>query len=866
MNSSAPQSNERGVALLLTLGVLSLLLILAMSFAFTARTDLLASQVNADMVKARLLCESGLERVLGLLSYTFDGTDPVDVFPATSGTLFTGTNAANTDPGGQSSWAGRSYMYSMRASNQDSAEIETALATDLTAGFTFIPQRTNAQITNTNELPNLSWHHVEDDNGDLVGRIAFIVVDESGKLDPGALVTHYEPYYDENGNGSYDAGEQYFDVNDSGGFNAGEPYVDAPPYNGSYDSGEVYLDVNGDGNHTDSPVPESSNVRLGLSPQEIMLPDAYRTSIPLNPNTARPIPWLSRVHLHEVMGTTAEEVFFPASYDVEAWNDAGTDRHRYDLLNADWDTAVTVANLQAGASAFSGNNTGGIPWIADMEDVNTNSVADQVAANLIDYCDNEADIETTNDYNGLDDVSYCGLEEVPYINQVLLKVEMGDGSDPDTERKITVTPSVELINMWSNDRTVERLEMEVDIEFDDDGNTETDTLSWNSSSSETVTANSYASLDSLSSVSYTWSSTSDSVSDFTFKAVRVAIGRVSGSISDATLWDVGLVGESDATVLTSTEAATPGAELETTAEVKDPRANMQENDWHWLAFDDYDNDPTTDYSLGDVNSVSVPSSPTELGYTDYDVETSTDPKDGDISTAFIRNAPMQCPWELGCIHRGEPWRTINLKAYNDGADLATTPANYSNGDGRMLDQIKIGQQTEATGRINANSPVSDAWEVVVNEVQVGTDYDDPGTGGTAVSNATDLANVAAGVLAVNGGTGGAAYGGRGGFCQAGELTDGTCGVAQDTDKLQEEIIGKIAHLLTVRQNYFNVIVVGQALQDIGTATSNQSITVTLSGGGTTNVNILAEQKIKAVVYRDAFHNSYEVKRYEFLEN
>ena len=33
-----------------------------------------------------------------------------------------------------------------------------------------------------------------------------------------------------------------------------------------------------------------------------------------------------------------------------------------------------------------------------------------------------------------------------------------------------------------------------------------------------------------------------------------------------------------------------------------------------------------------------------------------------LSTAYIRNAPMQSLWELGVIHRGAAWQTLNLKA------------------------------------------------------------------------------------------------------------------------------------------------------------------------------------------------------------
>ena len=60
---------QRGIALLLTLGVLSLLLVLAMSFAYSTRTERQAAGNNADLIKARLLAESGLERVIATIRY-----------------------------------------------------------------------------------------------------------------------------------------------------------------------------------------------------------------------------------------------------------------------------------------------------------------------------------------------------------------------------------------------------------------------------------------------------------------------------------------------------------------------------------------------------------------------------------------------------------------------------------------------------------------------------------------------------------------------------------------------------------------------------------------------------------------------------
>lgn len=97
--------------------------------------------------------------------------------------------------------------------------------------------------------------------------------------------------------------------------------------------------------------------------------------------------------------------------------------------------------------------------------------------------------------------------------------------------------------------------------------------------------------------------------------------------------------------------------------------------------------------------------------------------DTHISTAFIRHAilrrtsssgsggtpsvvehPMESLWELGAIHRGSRWQTLNLSKspeydkaegfVNDGA------GDYENGDGPILDQVKMTNDCLSFGKIN----------------------------------------------------------------------------------------------------------------------------------------------------------------------
>lgn len=100
-----------------------------------------------------------------------------------------------------------------------------------------------------------------------------------------------------------------------------------------------------------------------------------------------------------------------------------------------------------------------------------------------------------------------------------------------------------------------------------------------------------------------------------------------------------------------------------------------------------------------------------------------------ISTAIIRNAPMMSPWEIGFIHRGIKWQTINLKKAGgfDGANFdnsvfkmigdpdgdnnsgtdsdekwALAGTTYAKGDGAILEQIKMTEKVSTHGKININ--------------------------------------------------------------------------------------------------------------------------------------------------------------------
>jgi hypothetical protein len=112
------------------------------------------------------------------------------------------------------------------------------------------------------------------------------------------------------------------------------------------------------------------------------------------------------------------------------------------------------------------------------------------------------------------------------------------------------------------------------------------------------------------------------------------------------------------------------------------------------------------------------------------------------STAKIRDEQMTSLWELGCIHRGEPWRTINLKGctrqevnkgracfptdwrrnwqmgqFRDGGGGlheydARISGLYSDGDSDLLDQIKMTDEAFTYPQIAVGNPNPDYWEMV----------------------------------------------------------------------------------------------------------------------------------------------------------
>ena len=174
-------------------------------------------------------------------------------------------------------------------------------------------------------------------------------------------------------------------------------------------------------------------------------------------------------------------------------------------------------------------------------------------------------------------------------------------------------------------------------------------------------------------------------------------------------------------------------------EAKDPLVNHSADDWKITKSDaEY---PTTGTAADELDKLYpgtiVDSSGTEKHVnstisgklltetlsdgTAVDLEMAEDPAftaGTRLSTSYIRHEPMRSLWELGCISRGEAWKTLNLakrKIFDATDATLLIPGTFEEGDANILDQIKFSDTDESLyvyGKANINAQYHKALEQV----------------------------------------------------------------------------------------------------------------------------------------------------------
>ena len=313
----------------------------------------------------------------------------------------------------------------------------------------------------------------------------------------------------------------------------------------------------------------------------------------------------------------------------------------------------------------------------------------------------------------------------------------------------------------------------------------------------------------------------------------------------------------------------------------DPRQNLNEDDWHvsaratagtsqWDAVMDVSTGPPVTGKANVSHGSDAPAHPFDPGMaTDtgkYDQEKnvySNGPAWGDdtnhLSTAYIRNAPMQSLWELGVIHRGAAWQTLNLKAAgapkdpsSPAAATSISPADmkqnlawsnaegtsYSSGDGGILEQVKLTENAYCYGKIDINMLCSDTsinkgyqskyddemGQVLFNNIRYGQEiskFETETTTGTALSfsSGSPLSQVVTAMTSSD----------KRPFASRTQFLDWTTGgnslanafgaatLTSASDAQLEEIVGKTINLLKAEPSASNVIqfiVVAQTIRDL----------------------------------------------------
>lgn len=133
--------------------------------------------------------------------------------------------------------------------------------------------------------------------------------------------------------------------------------------------------------------------------------------------------------------------------------------------------------------------------------------------------------------------------------------------------------------------------------------------------------------------------------------------------------------------------------------VKDPRFNLDNSEWEFelvrskaeLATSDIPN-----FGSANSNADAKNEDPTK----EKDLEAENDP--AKLASAYIRNGVMESPWELGFIHRGQAWQTLNLKSTLDPLTAAGEKVTYRN-DGLLWDKLKFTNADKAD-KFNINYP------------------------------------------------------------------------------------------------------------------------------------------------------------------
>jgi len=948
------RGNERGIALVFTLGILGLLIVIALAFSSSAITERKAAYNNDARSLARILSQSGLNRAMAAMMYYSTVSDSFDK-------LFSHDSSTNTVD----------YIY----------KLSTTLDGD---------------SISVNGMSDLQWQYVyngktgttsDSDCSRIVGRYAYVVAPSGGYLDPSEVVD----------SGSGTLLSESSASKERPGVSISEIYVPGLTDNTSDLSNTEITNLSDtsagglkthNGRWADM---DSLFSALGIS--DITKKQKWATWFAVPAAEDKEVYWIDTGDT----GTYKKDKIDDSSSNHELFK-------RFNLSRTDWDT-MTIADILADKVYYADSGTPGIRWIrnfgisdAGADDSTYKGTFStiqkrrcQIAANLLDYCKNFTQQVTNGKVSGsyptvtassilpsawssANFPDFTGNKKTYYLNELGFKFLITSTvtqiyDDPPTnsvwhwvcQLELKVQPGAEIINLYGT--SCNNASSNVQILLDGASVSWTPALS---DSSPTVSYTGSISLPgTISSAITAFSSGTGSVSYFPAVAsnfwaaatttLDTATATTGSGTASAPSWSVNSLGVSipcmilqydgntskryDCSNLTgasATSVVTSSAGITTnntdyyyvSYEAIDPRQNLNPGDWYVpSSFTKGSSSTPTSYTgtPAVVNSKSSPASCFK-STTDYgsDTETATDPIS--LSTRYIREAPMQSPWELGFIHRGAAWETINLRQYNTfnsssrnglsdyagGARYAYTNSTLlDGGDANILDEIKMSDLDQMFGKVNVKTANNDVLKSLFFYVKYGTSPLEYASGTPAYTTCSGLLGnsnnyhdgFATGVRSY------AATKGiktRAMLANANGMTADYSGyglsLSRSNKAAQEEILGKIINLTKVEAaDTFSIVVLAQAIRDAGSkdgipinkdlngdGSIGSSVSVpNVDSGSTpgssiarTGVNetctcklgtydfgfdeILAEQKIYAV-FRKTTAGKWRIVRYEYVD-
>ncbi len=771
--------NEKGIALLISLGMLSLLLVIVVSFIFTARIDLMVSSFHVDDAATKRFSadsnvltlfplQAGGEKASKIQQLKSAGKNTEDwplAYDYTSDKIIHDGNP-DWSRGGISKFEdkkdGQAIAFNLGFTA--TPEVDDIYSTSLSAngknnlawwndfGRNSDTDLDNSKIALQDEVQtgrDRIAGNIASQNTFITGRYMYFMVDESIKFDLNGIL--YNRDHDLLHSNFYDIETMFDKLNlDKGALSKG--LSDLPELNGEPRFWESWRHIWNEGLFAkDHKYPKPAEERNARDAYNLFTPYSFPTGefmhyIPKNLNND----WTERrfIHRYFVGNLTKEK-------NVETLIQAPeTYQQQYDFFDTSkfrkGDGQQAAAVLEQVIDREKNNNKNNIyinknvdfiPWLAHISGSLDNKNAQyskqlqkQVAANLIDYSDSDSraltdytDIETT------DKIEYCGLEETPYIAGVNITVKFtpsidADGTQSKTLFKIKeVKAKVQLANIYNK-------ELSADVSFKailQDAETvitsSTELTSCSQNSTQIVEVKSTELID----------TEFKNLDILKFDKLVVEV-QTSGALSDVTLLKGFGKGE-----LKNLREGAPHSFL---VEFRDPRCNNYLNFAGEVQHRNlYAKTHDSNWVQGDGESFSEITISNDF-YPDSENLIDNESNPFKPSTGFIRNAQITTLWELGCIHRGEPWRTINLKSsckvgqgekqggkvagqygkIAGGSQLNNNMAwenpsyeytgKYAMGDAALLNQIKLTEQIETYPCINIFNPNKKYWDFIFKHI------------------------------------------------------------------------------------------------------------------------------------------------------